>query len=181
MANIADVSIKINGYQKLIDWGDLELVQRDKETFAKFSKPTSLGYDYMPEGLSGVVTVCDDETIRIDTTGRWCMDNEFDSWLYDKAEEYGFEYQWIALEGGCDYEDEGGNADLGLYLHKTIEDCDIRRGSVKGKETMTEEQLNTYGKLRELDAMMGTSKAQEYLDGVRNGNKTVEDWLKKGE
>lgn len=123
MANIADVSIKIRGFKKLTKDDDLEFVPQGGETFAKFKIETSLGYDYMPEGLHGVITMCDEQTIRIDTTGRWCMDNDFAEWLDNKAEELGFEYQWIAIESGCDYEDEGGNADLGLYIKKMIEDC----------------------------------------------------------
>lgn len=47
----------------------------------------------------------------------------------------------------------------------------------KDEPVMTEEQLNTYKKLQELDGMMGTNKAQEYADGISNGNKTVADWL----
>ncbi len=121
MANVADVSIKIRGSKKFIGNG-LEFMPRDKETYAKFNKPTSLGYDYMPEGLHGIITVCDDDTIRIDTTGKWGFDMDLAKWLDNKAQELGFEYQWIAAESGCDYEDEGGNADLGLYINKTIED-----------------------------------------------------------
>lgn len=124
MANIADVSIKIRGIKKFLGNG-LELVPKGKITYAKFSEPTSLGYDYTPEGLHGMVTICDDDTIRIDTTGRWGFDMDFANWLDEQAEALDFEYQWIAIEGGCDYEDEGGNADLGLYIHKTIEDGDF--------------------------------------------------------
>lgn len=47
----------------------------------------------------------------------------------------------------------------------------------RDEPVMTEEQLNTYKKLQELDGMMGTNKAQEYADGISNGNKTVADWL----
>ena len=53
----------------------------------------------------------------------------------------------------------------------------IQREKEKEKPAMTEEQLNTYKKLQELDGMMGTNKAQEYADGIKKGNKTVEDWL----
>ena len=53
----------------------------------------------------------------------------------------------------------------------------IQREKEKEKPAMTEEQLNTYKKLQELDGMMGTNKAQEYADGISNGNKTVADWL----
>lgn len=53
----------------------------------------------------------------------------------------------------------------------------IQREKEKEKPAMTEEQLNTYKKLQELDGMMGTNKAQEYADGISKGNKTVEDWL----
>ena len=53
----------------------------------------------------------------------------------------------------------------------------IQREKEKEKPAMTEEQLNTYKKLQELDSMMGTNKAQEYADGISNGNKTVADWL----
>ncbi len=53
----------------------------------------------------------------------------------------------------------------------------IQREKEKEKPAMTEEQLNTYKKLQELDGMMGTNKAQEYADGISKGNKTVADWL----
>lgn len=53
----------------------------------------------------------------------------------------------------------------------------IQREKEKEKPAMTEEQLNTYKKLQELDGMMGTNKAQEYADGISKGNKTVSDWL----
>ena len=53
----------------------------------------------------------------------------------------------------------------------------IQREKEKEKPAMTEEQLNTYKKLQELDGMMGTNKAQEYADGIKKGNKTVADWL----
>ncbi len=53
----------------------------------------------------------------------------------------------------------------------------IQREKEKEKPVMTEEQLNTYKKLQELDGMMGTNKAQEYADGISKGNKTVADWL----
>lgn len=53
----------------------------------------------------------------------------------------------------------------------------IQREKELEKPVMTEEQLNTYKKLQELDGMMGTNKAQEYADGISNGNKTVADWL----
>lgn len=53
----------------------------------------------------------------------------------------------------------------------------IQREKEKEKSAMTEEQLNTYKKLQELDGMMGTNKAQEYANGISKGNKTVADWL----
>jgi hypothetical protein len=53
----------------------------------------------------------------------------------------------------------------------------IQREKEKEKPVMTEEQLNTYKKLQELDGMMGTNKSQEYADGISKGNKTVADWL----
>ena len=53
----------------------------------------------------------------------------------------------------------------------------IQREKEKEKPVMTEEQLNTYKKLQELDGMMGTNKAQEYADGISKGNETVADWL----
>ena len=53
----------------------------------------------------------------------------------------------------------------------------IQREKEKEKPAMTEEQLNTYKKLQELDGMMGTNKAQEYADGISKGNETVADWL----
>ena len=53
----------------------------------------------------------------------------------------------------------------------------IKREKELEKPAMTEEQLNTYKKLQELDGMMGTNKAQEYADGISKGNETVADWL----
>ena len=83
--------------------------------------------------------------------------------LTDK-QAYAVAQEYMLSEGYCELHAE----DI-LYF--------IQREKEKEKPAMTEEQLNTYKKLQELDGMMGTNKAQEYADGIKKGNKTVEDWL----
>lgn len=83
--------------------------------------------------------------------------------LTDK-QAYAVAQEYMLSEGYCELHAE----DI-LYF--------IQREKEKEKPAMTEEQLNTYKKLQELDGMMGTNKAQEYADGISNGNETVADWL----
>ena len=83
--------------------------------------------------------------------------------LTDK-QAYAVAQEYMLSEGYCELHAE----DI-LYF--------IQREKEKEKPAMTEEQLNTYKKLQELDGMMGTNKAQEYADGISKGNKTVSDWL----
>ena len=83
--------------------------------------------------------------------------------LTDK-QAYAVAQEYMLSEGYCELHAE----DI-LYF--------IQREKEKEKPAMTEEQLNTYKKLQELDGMMGTNKAQEYADGISKGNKTVADWL----
>lgn len=89
--------------------------------------------------------------------------NDHDIKLTDK-QAYAVAQEYMLSEAYCEMHAE----DI-LYF--------IQREKEKEKPVMTEEQLNTYKKLQELDSMMGTNKAQEYADGISNGNKTVADWL----
>jgi len=89
--------------------------------------------------------------------------NNFDIELTDK-QAYAVAQEYMLSEGYGELHSE----DI-LYF--------IKREKEKEKPAMTEEQLNTYKKLQELDGMMGTNKAQEYADGISKGNKTVADWL----
>lgn len=83
--------------------------------------------------------------------------------LTDK-QAYAVAQNYMLSEAYCEMHDE----DI-LYF--------IQREKEKEKPVMTEEQLNTYKKLQELDGIMGTNKAQEYANGISNGNETVADWL----
>ena len=83
--------------------------------------------------------------------------------LTDK-QAYAVAQNYMLSEAYCEMHDE----DI-LYF--------IQREKEKEKPVMTEEQLNTYKKVQELDGMMGTNKAQEYANGISNGNETVADWL----
>ena len=89
--------------------------------------------------------------------------NDHDIKLTDK-QAYAVAQNYMLSEAYCEMHDE----DI-LYF--------IRREKEKEKPVMTEEQSNTYKKLQELDGMMGTNKAQEYANGISNGNETVADWL----
>lgn len=89
--------------------------------------------------------------------------NDHDIKLTDK-QAYAVAQEYMLSEAYCELHAE----DI-LYF--------IQREKEKEKPAMTEEQLNTYKKLKELDGMMGTNKAQEYADGISKGNKTVADWL----
>ena len=89
--------------------------------------------------------------------------NDHDIKLTDK-QAYAVAQNYMLSEAYCEMHDE----DI-LYF--------IQREKEKEKPVMTEEQLNTYKKLQELDGMMGTNKAQEYANGISNGNETVADWL----
>lgn len=126
MANIADISIKIKGWSKLVDAGVVEVGDNDtngKEKYMRFvNVETHLGYDYTPNGWDGFVNYQDDDTVRIDTTGRWSMDDRIASLLRAWAEELGIDYQWIAIEPGCDYQDYEFTEELGLEVRQTIED-----------------------------------------------------------
>ena len=89
--------------------------------------------------------------------------NDHDIKLTDK-QAYAVAQEYMLSEAYCEMHAE----DI-LYF--------IQREKEKEKSVMTEEQLNTYKKLQELDGMMGTNKAQEYANGISNGNETVADWL----
>lgn len=93
--------------------------------------------------------------------------NDHDIKLTDK-QAYAVAQEYMLSEAYCEMHAE----DILYFIRRELE-----LAKEKEKPAMTEEQLNTYKKLQELDGMMGTNKAQEYADGISNGNKTVADWL----
>lgn len=128
MANIADVVIKIKGWSKLVDAGVVkEGDLNGKERVMQFVEvQNSLGYDYLPKEWDGFLTHQNNDVARIDTTGRWSMDYGVADLLDKWHEEYDIDYEWVAVENGCEYEDERGTEDLGLYVYSEsrIEDTE---------------------------------------------------------
>ncbi len=95
-----------------------------------------------------VDTVADNNDIRLT-----------DKQAYAVAQEY------MLSEAYCELHAE----DIYYFIKRELE--------IEMEQTMTKEQMNTHKALMEVDAMLGTHQAQDYIEGIKKGNKTVEDWL----